>query len=534
MCYFALSKPLAAALGLLSHAVLNQGEWDGMAHLLLFSPVPFSTLVAAEYLLDSRATSLVAALKLASATTAVYLATLVASILIYRGFFHRLRKFPSPFLLRFSKFSALPLVAKSDEHWYEVIRDLHRTYRTDIIRTGPCELSIASPDAIKLIHGPLSKCRKSTSRNKQEHRERRKLWDRGFNTKALKEYESRLNRHALGLMEKLGEQAELGGKEGVRISSWNSFYSFDVMGDIGFSRSFGMVEKGREDDLIAASHRSFAHLGYLTHFPWLTMVLTRTKTGAKDLTDFLSWTRKVLIERHKTSPPERDVMSWLLENDKEEIPLGRNADTRLLIVAGSDTTATTLTFIMYELCNNPDVQKRLRETIDKVAPEKSFLEVEDVANIPYLQGVINEGLRMWPAVPSGVQRETPASGIVLPDQTYIPGNNLIWTPIYTLLRDERSFPSPSTFMPTRWTDEAPEYVQDKRAFIPFSTGRYDCIGQKLSLMEMRSVPANFIRRFEISHLEGGDRGESFVKNSTDCFVINMGNFDVKLTKRGRS
>lgn len=64
----------------------------------------------------------------------------------------------------------------------------------------------------------------------------------------------------------------------------------------------------------------------------------------------------------------------------------------------SDTTSAILSFISYELCKNPKVQAKLRNIIDTIKPEKSFLDVDDVANCAYLDGVINEALRIHPAV----------------------------------------------------------------------------------------------------------------------------------------
>lgn len=64
----------------------------------------------------------------------------------------------------------------------------------------------------------------------------------------------------------------------------------------------------------------------------------------------------------------------------------------------SDTTAATLAWISYELCKNTRVQAKLRKQIDEIAPGKSHLDVEDVGNCAFLDGVINETMRLHPAV----------------------------------------------------------------------------------------------------------------------------------------
>lgn len=416
-------------------------------------------------------------------------------------------------------------------------------------------------EAIPLIHGPGSKCRKTTwysgsyhlegsslhtERNHQIHRERRKLWDRAFNAKSLREYEPRVNRHTRVLIDRLKEHAN---DASVRMSSWLGYYSFDVMGDVGYNRSFGMMEKGEEDEMIALLHKSMAPMSIFGHLPWIVGIMLRTSFGAKDLLKFMGSVQEILIERKKVrrvrplkthpllmpmqiSPAEADVFSHLIDENDENIPLQLNADARLMIVAGSDTTHATLTWLVWELCANPDVQAKLRKVTDEMAPEKSFLETDDLKNCPLLDGAINEALRLHPAVPSGMSRETPPEGLTLPDGTYIPGETIMWVPVHTVQRDARSFPSPLAFMPERWTDQAPEYVQDKRAFLPFSQGVYNCVGQKLAMMEMRVVTANLLRSFEMEF--AGDMGEAVVKESRDAFTLSVGKLDVKLKPRYKS
>jgi cytochrome P450 len=102
-------------------------------------------------------------------------------------------------------------------------------------------------------------------------------------------------------------------------------------------------------------------------------------------------------------------------------------------------------------------------------------------------------------------------------------------PIHCLQRDPRYFVRPLQFMPERWTDEQPDAVIDKRAFMPFGTGVYNCVGQKLAMMELRSVTANLLRAFEISFAEGEDG--SAIEKSRDNFTISVGKLDVRLKQR---
>ncbi|KAF1929082.1 cytochrome P450 [Didymella exigua CBS 183.55] len=534
------SPPVLASLGLITHLLLHRDEWDNDMSIWLGAWLfGIAGIAVTEY---TRANSIGNVVKVTATAAAIYFGVLAASILAHRVLFHRLRKFPGPFVARFSKFHAVFAGVLPDYQYYKYSEALQKKYQADLIRTGPRELAVYRADAVPLIHGPMSRCRKGpwynnanhlggasthTTRDKQDHKQRRKAWDHAFNAKALREYEPRLNRHALALMTKLKEEAN---NPSIRITNWVNFYSFDVMGDIGFSRSFGMLEKGEEDPMIKLLHASMEPLSVFGQFPWALNLITRTSFGAKPLIEHIEWTAKVLKERTAITPKENDVVSWLLDPSSSKVTRELNADSRLLIVAGSDTTAATLSFISYELCKHAGVQAKLRKAVDAAANGKNHLDVEDVQNIPYLDGVINEVLRLHPAVPSGVQRETPSEGMTLPDGTYIPGNILVWMPIHCLQRDPRYWAKPLTFMPERWTDEQPEAIIDKRAFMPFSTGVYSCVGQKLAMMQLRSVTANLIRTFDISFAEGED-GSAVEKQSRDCFTTNVGKLDVRLEPR---
>jgi cytochrome P450 len=219
-------------------------------------------------------------------------------------------KTPGPFLARFSKFYAIYAGVLPGYQYFRWLNELHDEYKTDVIRTGPKEVAVYSADAIPLIHGPTSRCRKGPvyqatdiggtsvhmERNKQAHQKRRKVFDQAFSAKALREYEPRLNRHALALMSKLKEQADL---PSVRISNWVNYYSFDVMGDVGFNRSFGMVEKGEEADVIKLLHEATGVLSIFSHIGWALNLASRTSAGAKPLLDHIKWSADVLKERVK-------------------------------------------------------------------------------------------------------------------------------------------------------------------------------------------------------------------------------------------
>lgn len=112
-------------------------------------------------------------------------------------------------------------------------------------------------------------------------------------------------------MEQLKNEAK---KPSVRITNWVNFYSFDVMGDVGFSRSFGMVEKGEEADVIKLLHESMEPLSIFGHINWALNLVTRTDAGAKALVDHINWTADVLKERSKVSNAHLGAKSYAENN----------------------------------------------------------------------------------------------------------------------------------------------------------------------------------------------------------------------------
>lgn len=110
-------------------------------------------------------------------------------------------------------------------------------------------------------------------------------------------------------------------------------------------------------------------------------------------------------------------------------------DAQLAIIAGSDTTSTTLAAVLYLLAKHPDQQRLLQQELDSLA-EQSDGEGPShkmLLGAHFLNSCINEALRLYPVIPGGVQRVTPPGGINIAGR-YIPGDTIVSTPTYSLHR----------------------------------------------------------------------------------------------------
>jgi len=99
---------------------------------------------------------------------------------------------------------------------------------------------------------------------------------------------------------------------------------------------------------------------------------------------------------------------------------------------------------------------------------------------------------------------------------YIPGNTIVFMPPFAINRDPRNFEQPEQFIPERWTSR-PELVLNKGAFIPFSTGPYNCVGKGLAMMEMRSVINRVVNEFDVV-LPQGFKEEVYFGDIKDHFT----------------
>jgi len=120
-----------------------------------------------------------------------------------------------------------------------------------------------------------------------------------------------------------------------------------------------------------------------------------------------------------------------------------------------------------------------------------------------LDSIINESMRLQPAMPSGVERMTPPSGLRI-GPTFVPGNVICRIPTYVILRDKRYFVQPDSFIPERWTTRK-ELVLDESVFRPFGQGKYACIGWKLGIMKIRTVLAYLVMNFDFKLSDKTDR-----------------------------
>lgn len=263
--------------GVISHAgYFAHGEHHlyGALYLRVFT-LAFAVLAVLSHAKGANARD---ALCQASELVLSYLAGVFFSLVVYRWFLHPLREVPGPPWARLSGLWLTWTVRRGDAS--RQVKRLHDQYGP-IVRIGPTDLSIAHPSAVEIVHGFGAQCIKGpwydinkpmvslqTYRTKAEHDQRRRLWSNAFGDRALRGYEQRLHKYRKQLFDQV--MAHQG--QPMNVTKWLYAYSFDVMGDLAFGKSFNMLETGREHWAVKMLNEGLRVLGCIFP-PWLYLFL---------------------------------------------------------------------------------------------------------------------------------------------------------------------------------------------------------------------------------------------------------------------
>ncbi|XP_028779091.1 cytochrome P450 CYP82D47-like [Neltuma alba] len=234
------------------------------------------------------------------------------------------------------------------------------------------------------------------------------------------------------------------------------------------------------------------------------------KKTAKELDQFIQFwldehRRKRDAGSGKAEPELGDFMDVLLSIvDEAEMIDGHDANTIIkatslaLILAATDTTAVTLTWALSLLLNNSQVLKKAVHELDTQVGRERLVVESDLKNLPYLQAIIKETMRLYPAAPLSVVHESVQDCAVA--GYHVPSGTRLLTNLSKLHRDPRVFEDPLEFRPERFlsTHKDLGLRGQNFEFIPFGAGRRICPGISFALLMMQLTLANLLHGFDIA------------------------------------
>ncbi|KAI9597087.1 cytochrome P450 [Syncephalis fuscata] len=395
-----------------------------------------------------------------------------------------------------------------------VAKDLHEEYGP-VMRLTPNIVSVADPDALRAIlsthrfkKGAIydgfkfgNEDNLFSTRKPEFFKTRRRLVAPAFTISAVNEMENIvLDAGVYALAERLEKGVEQ--KEVLNMFNLFSYMTFDVMGEIMFGKAFGLLQDDSHpildwihDTLMLGIYKTA--LGSISN----TSLFNKNRESEKKLIDFALES----VQRRQQGSSRADSLQRLLDAYDEETNHkleDRQIATELVlqIIAGTDTTSAALTCLV----QNAACMKKLQQELDEVFPDiNAYINHAAVKELPYLNAVCDEGLRLHSIASGDAYRVVPPEGAEICGQ-FIPGGTTIVPQTYFIHRSEKYWDKAEEFIPERWLT-TPENVQAmKQNFMPFSIGVRACVGRSLAWVELRVSLAVIVRRFNLTFVPGAN------------------------------
>ncbi|KAL7946971.1 cytochrome P450 [Trichoderma barbatum] len=436
---------------------------------------------------------------------------------VYNLFFHPLKSFPGPKLwaIHYGFYARLELSGEGHRR----ILALHQKYGP-FVRVAPDHVAICHPDAMEDLqghrkHGQLEngkdKARNMISvgsiigANSADHARIRKSVANALSQHAMLEQQPLILSHIDKLFEAFRKFSATG--EAFDALSWYNYTTFDIIGDLAFGEPFGCLDESIYHPWVTLVFNSLKNIAYDTTFRrmgliYKVLVLLIPKSIVNKMKEHNELSAQKVHRRLNNTEDRKDFMTYMTAREGKDALTMQEliVNAGVIIIAGSETSATVLSAATYYLGINPEPLKKLCDEVRSTFATEEEMDLLSVSRLPYMLAVLNEAMRLHPAVPAPAPRTINEMGDTIAGRFVPPGTTVdIWGwaayhfPDYWAQTEE--------FIPERWLND-PRFENDKRkVFNPFSIGPRDCIGKNLAYAEMRLILARLIWNYDIEVLE---------------------------------
>ncbi|KAK1512411.1 cytochrome P450 3A17 [Colletotrichum costaricense] len=394
------------------------------------------------------------------------------------------------------------------------VHQLHERYGS-IVRIAPNELScidIQSVSQVYKVGGGFEKAQwigdyatklpalsLSMILNSEEAKQRRRLLQGSFAITSLrKNWESTIRSKVELAVMKIKTEALAGSSNSHK---WWTYMAADVISQLSFGQSLGVLESGKSTMYMRAIENALIADVIQCEIPFLASLsqliprsLLQTFSRQLEQVRLGGADGVASVKQRGPSSAQSIFTEMIAECDSE----GRTWLTKEavgmegagMMVAGTDTTAAVLTYLIWSVLKQPVLQEKLENEIALLGDNFDDKRLEAC---PILGAVIEETLRLYPAVLSSLPRLIPGGGTTLSSH-FVPAGTVVYSPAYSLQRDPKVFPDPHRFDVDRYLDPTKVSLQQRQAYIPLGAGARVCIGQYLAMMELRLSTAVFFKR----------------------------------------
>lgn len=371
-----------------------------------------------------------------------YLLYLCLSI-IWTLYLHSLHNVPGPKIwIAFPIFRYVSLVrGRLDID----LRAFHNKYG-EAVRFGPAEVSFITAEAWKDIyahgHGDqqLPKVLHSTSNpsdiisaNNADHSRFRRALSHAFSVKGLQAQEPILLGYVNKLIERLKEIAKSPNPE-TNMVKWYNLTTFDLIGDLAFGEPFGGLDSSEYHYWVATIFQAIRGIAFVKlrdAYPLLFRIISfflapeHLMEARKRQIEYSNLTVRKRLQNDLHRGPA-DFMDSMLrhrgDKEKELNDKEMEANANILIIAGSETSATLLSGITYWLLRTPDTLRKVTREVRSSISSESDITFQSVSHLPYMLACLNEALRIYPPAPGGLERMTiPPAPVTISGYTIPPG-----------------------------------------------------------------------------------------------------------------
>ncbi|KAF2098372.1 benzoate 4-monooxygenase cytochrome P450, partial [Rhizodiscina lignyota] len=463
------------------------------------------------------------------------------STTIYRLTAHPLAKYPGLFFWRISQAPSARSAWTGDKHLK--LLEAHKKHGS-VVRVTPDTLCFNTETALRTIYGsrtinniksqyyvlqqqPPGNPSLFSETDKDRHARLRRVMANGFSERAIRSAEVHVLQTLPALRQFIDKRCEDGSwSSAIDMADLAAYYTFEVMGRTTFGKQFGMLEKEDErymKNIIIGNGRYINAVAcypfilsewLLTHniFSYLPGKFAQLANESKI---FESYCAKHVTERLSSTTAEKedtktsaDFFTYVQNFKDPETGKGLSdkelaSGAMLLIVAGADTSTTTLAALFFYLLHNPHTLERATAEV-----RSAFSNASEISNGPafasltYMNACIEEALRRSPPVP-GILPRVALSGGMTVDNQFIPEGINVGVSAFAIHHNPEYYPDPFTYRPERWiAGSSPDATAEsvavaKRAFCPFGIGSRGCLGKGFAYLELRLAVATILFNYDV-------------------------------------